>query len=269
MVRVKEEEGANEMKKLVICLVLIVASLLIVSLVTTHATLVLGISTPKLLRLVPDIVLGLVGRNINNLTEEKYTAFVGDMIFALAFLMAIIPISQVWWNTKKLREALRKEYGIRSSPIAEEGKDDLDWMLPHYQKASRMTIFAGGFGWLGINSGIKKRVLELAKDSKLDLVSYKNKEQVVEAFKGKGGQKLFNDLEHCFRYESGLQSVVCTMTQPSAAEWSFLYKSRPDEEGHAFNVCVLSDIDRTRELLHILSELTKAENWGSPDNDGS
>ena len=47
----------------------------------------------------------------------------------------------------------------------------------------------------------------------------------------------------------------------------FLYKSRPDDEGHMFNACVLSDTDKSRVLLHILSELTKAEHWGERANE--
>lgn len=258
------------MKKVMIALVFLVLVFLVLSLVITHVALQLGKTPPQFLRVLPDAILALVGTDCANLGEEKYTALVGDMIFALAFLMAAVPLSQVWWNTKKLREELRKEYGIKSAPINEKGKDDLVWMLSHYEKADRMTIFAGGFGWLEINSDMKKRVLELAKDSKLNLVSYRSEQEVKDAFGGNRAQKLFfKDLKPCFRYGSGLQNVVCTMIQRSATEWSFLYKSRPDEEGHAFNVCVLSDTNSTRELLHILSALTKAENWGELDHEAS
>ena len=84
------------------------------------------------------------------LKEEQYKTLVSDAIFVLAFAVALVPLIQASQNTGKLRQELKKareqfqkEHGIKSFPIEKEGEDDLDWMLPHYQKATRLTIFAG------------------------------------------------------------------------------------------------------------------------------
>jgi len=91
------------------------------------------------------------------LEEEQYKVLVSDAVIVFAFAFALVPLFQVSQNTKKLRQELKKaqeqfqkEHGIQSFPIQREGEDDLDWMLPHYQRGQRITIFAGAFDWLGV-----------------------------------------------------------------------------------------------------------------------
>ncbi len=209
------------------------------------------------------------------LKEDPYKALVSDAIFVLAFGFALIPLIQASQNTRKLRQDLKKaqeqfqkEHGIRSIPIEKEGEDDLAWMLPHYQKAKRITIFAGSFDWLADKPEMEERILELAGEGKLDLVSYKSKEQVDEALRTKQNLKnLLEMLGDHFKFNSKLEEVKCTVVQKSATDWEFLYKSRPDDAGHAFNACVLSDTNRSRELLHILTQLGDAKHWGEAAGD--
>lgn len=210
------------------------------------------------------------------LKEEQYKVLVSDAIFLLAFVIALIPLFQVWQNTRKLRQELKeareqfqKEHGIQSFPIKQPGVDDLEWMLPHYQKARRIAIFAGSFDWLADKPEMEKRILELGGEGKLDLVSYRSKEQVEEAFRTKNLQSLFQTLRDHFKFNSKLEDVTCTIVQKSATDWEFLYKSRPDDAGHAFNACVLSDTDRSRELLHILTKLGDAKHWGTHASNSS
>ncbi len=231
-------------------------------------TIVLGVlllvvvSLHVLSKFCPFTLLGL--------EEEQYEAIVMDAILLLAFGIALIPLIQALQNTRKLREELKKaqeqfqkEHGIQSFPIEKEGEDDLTWMLPHYQKARRITIFAGSFDWLADKPEMEKRILELAGEGKLDLVSYKSKEQVEEALRTKKNlQDLLEMLGDHFKFNSKLEEVKCTIVQKSATDWEFLHKSRPDDAGHAFNACVLGDTNRSRELLHILSQLGDAKHWG-------
>ncbi len=212
------------------------------------------------------------------LKEEQYKVLVSDAVFVLAFGIALIPLFQVSQNTTKLRQELKKaqeqfqkEHGIQSSPIEKKGEDDLTWMLPHYQKAKRLTIFAGSFDWLADKPEMQKRILELAGEGKLDLVSYKSKKQVAEAFRTKKNlQSLLQTLgDDHFKFNSKLEDVTCTIVQKSATDWEFLYKSRPDDAGHAFNACVLSDTNRSRELLHILTQLGDAKHWDKASGDSS
>jgi hypothetical protein len=227
----------------------------------------------------------LFGSGAAQLSETQYASVVSDMIAAFAFVMAAWAVVHARLYKRKVhrelqdakqeykvkldaaREDFEKRTGIMSTPIKQELDDDLKWMLPHYKEGDRITVFAGGFAWLASNSEMKDRVLELAGENKLYLISYKTKEQVEKAFNTADAMDLFGRLKSCFRYKSGLgnsDKVVCTMIQRSPTEWKFLYKSRP-ESGHAFNAQVLSDTDSIRALLHILSRLTKPDHWGVKD----
>lgn len=194
------------------------------------------------------------------LKEEQYKALVSDAVIVFAFAFALVPLFQVSQNTRKLRQDVKEflaEHGITINPVKKQGKDDLEWMLPHYQQAGRVIIFAGSFDWLGDNEQMKQRICQLAAEDHLGLVSYRTKEQVEAAFQRKGEQELFRELEKHFGYESGLEGVTCTMIQKLGADWEFLYRSRADAE-NVFNVSYISTTPRNIELLNILSELTKA-----------
>lgn len=197
------------------------------------------------------------------LKEEQYRILVADAILVLAFGFALVPLFQASQNTRKLRQDVKDflvEHGIAIDPVKKKGKDDLEWMLPHYQQAGRVTIFAGSFDWLRDNKQMKQRIRQLATEDHLKLVSYKTKEQVEAAFQRKGEQDFFREIERHFGYESGLEGVTCTMIQNLGADWKFLYRSADVE--NAFNVCYLSTTPRNIELLHILSKLTIAGHWG-------
>jgi len=233
--------------------------------------IVLGI---LLLGLILLHVLSVFSSFTLGLKEEQYKVLVSDAIFLLAFVIALIPLFQVWQNTKKIQQELKeakeqfqKEHGIQFFPIQREGEDDLDWMLPHYQRGQRVTIFAGSFDWLGDKPEMEKRILQLANEGKLYLVSYRSEQEIEDAFGAKQKEpllrKLRGVLKDRFRVNSNLRDVACTFIQKSAtADTEFLYKSRPDDEGHVFNACVISDTNRNRVLLRILSKLTEPMRWG-------
>lgn len=200
------------------------------------------------------------------LEEEQYKVLVSDAILVLAFGFALVPVFQVSQNTRKLRQEISDfltEHGITINPVKKKGKDDLEWMLPHYQQAGHVTIFAGSFDWLGENKQMKQRIRQLAAEDHLKLDSYKSERQVEEAFQRKNEEAFFAELKKHFRFDTGLEGVTCTMIQKLGADWEFLYRSRADAE-NAFNVCYLSTTPRNIELLHILSQLTEAQHWGKP-----
>jgi len=200
------------------------------------------------------------------LEEEQYKVLVSDAILVLAFGFALVPLFQISQNTRKLRKEVSEflaEHGITIKPVKKKGKDDLEWMLPHYQQAGHVTIFAGSFDWLGENKAMKERIHQLAAEDHLKLVSYKSEQQIEESFQRKRERAFFGELKKHFCFDSGLEGVTCTMIQKLGADWEFLYRSRADAE-NAFNVCYLSTTPRNIELLHILSQLTKAERWDTP-----
>lgn len=203
------------------------------------------------------------------LTETQYSPIVSDLILIVGFFAAIIPILTMRFSLKTLKENFTKEQGIQRSPVREKGVEDIKWMLPFYDKGKNITIFGGDFTWIGEKQELKPnrkfrdRICKLAGTGELKLVSYKKKEKIREAYKEKKLISLFDQLEGCFQYESKLKGVVCTIIERRPNEWKFLYRANPHESQHVYDNYALSDTDNTRELLHVLSELTKAGHWGS------
>jgi hypothetical protein len=258
----------------VLLLGLVLVAVLIVTLVATHICLVFQKSPPVVLRWLPDFILGLLfGSSATLLQEDRYGALVSDMIAAFAFVVTVATVLQAALYkrkvekdySQKLTEAksdYAKKTGISAQAIRDPGNDDLIWMVEHYREGDEITIFGVGFEWLKENQEMREIVSNLAHQSKLRLVSYKPENAVKQAFERAEAGDLFRNLRRCFRYSSETGKVVCTMIKKSETEWKFLYKSRPDRSGHAFNACVLNDTDSTRELLHILAALTNADHWG-------
>ncbi len=208
------------------------------------------------------------------LKEEQYKVLVSDAIFMLAFGIALIPLIQASQNTRKLRQELKKaqeqfqkEQGIQSFPIEEKGKDDIKWMLPHYRTAEHVTIFAGSFDWLGQKKEMRDQIIKLAKEGNLELVSRRTKAEVDRSLEE--DVELYETLSGHFHYESELNGVTCTMIKALGTQYKFLYRSSTTEPGKAFNARVFTNTEQSRELLHILSQLTKAEHWGKPAVDSS
>jgi len=250
-------------KKIIVGLVIVVVSWLMVSLLITYVTLQLGKATSPIFTWLPDSILRLFWIDVSNLPANTYPALISVITLTVGFLITITPIFAVFRRTGKLRQEVRdaqqeflSEHGITINPVKKKGTDDLEWMLPHYEQAGRVIVCAGSFDWLGGNEQMKKRIHQLAAEDHLKLVSYKTKEQVKAAFRRKGEQKLFRELEKHFAYESGLEGVTCTMIQKLGADWEFLYRSRADAE-NVFNVSYISTTPRNIELLNILAEFAK------------
>lgn len=253
--------------KIIVVLLLLLAAYFVISLIITHTELTLNKTPSSMFKWLPDFAFKLRGIELKSLEPEQYTTIVGNMIFAIAFITAMVPLLAAWYNTNKIRKEIQEEYGIKSFPIKQPGEDDLEWMMPHYQRGQRITIFAGSFDWIGDKPEMRNRILQLANEGKLDLVSYRSIQEIEDAFRAKEDEELLNALRGRFKVKSKLEDITCTFVQKSATDAEFLYKSRPDDEGHAFNACVLSDTDKSRELLHILSKLTKGEHWGKRANE--
>lgn len=262
-------------RKALLGLMVLVVIWLMVSLVVTYVALELDKTPYRLFTWLPNFVLRVFRVDVANLPADKYLMLLSVMTLVVGFLITITPIFGVFRRTGKIREEIKNtqkeflaEHGITINPVKRKGKDDLEWMLPHYQQADRVIICAGSFDWLGDNKEMKKRIRQLAAEDHLKLVSYRTKEQVEAAFRRKGEQELFRELEKHFGYESGLEGVTCTMIQKLGADWEFLYRSRADAE-NVFNVSYISTTPRNIELLKILSELTKTVERQSVHNTDS
>lgn len=253
-------------KKILVGLMVAAVIWLMISLIVTYVSLELNKTPFSLFTWLPNFVLRVIQLDVANLQQDKYPMLISVMTLVVGFLITITPIFGTFRRTGRLRREVKDaqqeflaEHGIAINPIQKKGKDDLEWMFPYYQQAGRITIFAGSFDWLGDNRQIKERIRQLATENNLRLVSYRTKEQVEAAFRRKGEQGFFRELQTHFSYESGLEGVTCTMIEKLGADWEFLYRSRAGPETPSvFNVCYIGTTPRNIELLNILSKLAKA-----------
>lgn len=184
-----------------------------------------------------------------------YAMISADMIGVCAFLFAVWPLVQTSLHRFRLAKEITETTGLKVVVVQEQGEDDLDTMLHHYQGAEHLTIFCGRFDWLGKKAAMREFIEGLATDEKLDLISYRREADVEQAFGEKDLAVLYEHLiEHdCFRFESGLD-IKCSLIKKIGTESRFLYRSASD--GHnPFNACILTGKPHTIEHLHILTQL--------------
>lgn len=225
------------------------------NLIVVHIYLEFGKTPNAAFRWLPDLVLWCFGTDSVSLTESgNYAAIVTDMIAICAFIFAVLPILQAVIYKIRLKRELREEFGFEFVPVITEGVDDLKEMLKRYKGADELTIFCGGFDWIGINKELKNLLLEFAKGGKLMLISFRSKEKVRVAFQKKEREDLFNELveslgEKRFKFSSGLDGVKCSVIK-ILGEHRFLFRQSSDE--HEFNAGFLGSSKYSRQLLGIL-----------------
>ncbi len=196
----------------------------------------------------------------------NYGVIVADMIAVCAFSFAVLPSIQGLAYKVRLKRQVRDEYGFEFIPVKRPGDDDLLQMLKRYRGADHLTIFSGGFDWLGNKKEMKKEIVKLARDGKLRLVSFRTENQVRDRFKEEGYEELFDELlgnlKEDFRFESGLEEIKCSVIRVFGTEYRFLFRQSSNVD--PFNAGFLSSSKSSRELLHILSTFSEAKDWGKP-----
>lgn len=243
-------------------ILLILTAVLLICLVISHICFFTDTKIPSTVKVVSSWPLRMLGCQINNLEDMKYATIVSDMLVILAFLLTAAPFIQAVYFQNQYKRKFREEQGIESFKVETPGQDDLEKMLEYYKEAEKLTVFCGSFDWIGKNETMKNKMLALAKENKLTLVSYKSEQQVQIAFREVNQEELFNQLKHRFKFESGLPEVKCSMIIRIGAEQRFLFRQSSNE--NPFNACVLSSTNQSRELLYILSKVTDAAHWGKP-----
>ncbi|MBW8038384.1 MAG: hypothetical protein FVQ85_00095 [Planctomycetes bacterium] len=252
---------------LIFLAVLVVWSVAAICLVVTHIFLVFNKTPPFIVQFWPNLILGWFGTSVANLkTAGNYGVIVADMIAVCAFSFAVLPLIQGLAYKVRLKRQVRDEFGFEFIPVKRPGDDDLLQMLKRYRGADHLTIFSGGFDWLGNKEKMKKEIVKLARDGKLRLVSFRSEEHVKNKFTEKSYQQFFDELlgylKEEFRFESGLMEIKCSVIRVFGTEYRFLFRQSSNVD--PFNAGFLSSSKCSRELLHILSTFTQAKKWGQP-----
>jgi len=224
------------------------------NLIVVHIYIEFGKTPNAAFTWLPDLVLRCFGTNSVTLTGGgHYAAIVTDMIAICAFIFAVLPIIQAAIYTAKLKRELREEFGFEFVPVKKAGVDDLEEMLKRYRGADELTIFSGGFDWIGLNEELKNLLLDFAEGGKLTLISFRSQDKVKAAFEKEKREDLFEKLNKSlgdrFKFGSGLDGVKCSVIK-ILGEHRFLFRQSSD--AHEFNAGFLGSSKYSRQLLGIL-----------------
>jgi len=239
-----------------------------ICLVVTHIFLEFKVTPWWILEWIPNLVLRFFGTDAATLSKGgSYAVIIADMIAICAFAFAVLPWIQGVVYKIRVKREIQDKFGFEFIPVKQPGKDDLVEMLKRYKGADYLTIFCGGFDWLGENSEMREEIVRLANDQKLMLVSFRPEEHVRTKFEETGRLDLFNTLKTAlqenFRFNSGLDDIKCSVIRFfGGAKLRFLF--RQSSEQHAFNAGFFGSSEYSMELLLILERFTKAKQWGEP-----
>lgn len=226
-----------------------------------------GKTPDTIIKWLPDLFLRIIRTDSEKLiTDGHYAIIIADLIAICAFMFAALPILQGVIYKIRLKRDLLEEFGFDFVPVKKAGVDDLEEMLKRYKGADELTIFCGGFDWIGINEELKNFLLDFAKGGKLKLISFRDEKKVKAAFESKGYMSLFNKLhEHLkdhFIFDSGLDGIKCTIIN-IVGERTLLFRQSSGE--HEFNAGFLGSSKYSRQLLGILfkfvDEFVKIKDW--------
>ena len=230
--------------------------------VAAHFLLNLESSMQDKFKWAPNFILGFFGTNADSLSSEKYTNIVNDIVLFIGISLAVSSVLLLSHKISSVRGKFQKEWGFESSTIKKPGVDDIKWMMRYYKKADRITIFAGSFDWILDDSDFTSLLKKKASERKLQLISYRSREQVEKAFcdHPNGEGDVFSRLSDCFaKFDSRCKDIQFTRLNLLRTGWQFLFKSKSDDGRKGFNTCI-SRTEKNRELLQILADLTDPEN---------
>lgn len=274
-------------------MLLILAAVTAGCLIWRHIGLLTGAGCPKsIVRFADWTAEKFLQADVKKLEEEgKYAPVVSDLVVALAFVVAVVPLIQAYVYRRRLRRELREKQGLEVYKVKKVGRDDMAKMLGFYEGAQHIIVFCGGFDWLQPEAlrrptgtkGVKwlianikyyvqqKRmkkaiklielVKNLAQENKITFVSFRSKKEVSEQLGGELEGSLFKLLERRFVFNSEVE-VKCSLIKRSDVEYTFLYRSFSSQDPHKlFNACIFKGTDESRELINIVTGLVRYGKW--------
>ena len=222
--------------------------------------------------------------DVKKLEEEgKYAPVVSDLVVALAFVVAVVPLIQAYVYRKRLRRKLQGAHGLEVFKVKKEGVDDLEKMLEYFEGAEHITVFCGDFDWLRPSSidrnpkfskcskrrkkkirsmmgRMKDFVTGYASEEKITLVSSKSKKLVESALRDDGDDSLFRVLKKRFVFGEDV-GIKCPLIEKVNENYTFLYRSYSDGKKHLFNAHIFREAKESEELINILRHLVEYGDW--------
>jgi len=253
-------------------------------LVWKHLDLLTAAKCPSMVASYANWIAGKLGTNVEELEKEgKFAPVVSDMLVALAFVVAIVPLLQAWRYRWRLKTELRSAHGLEIFKVKKERIDDLAKMLEYYEGAEHITVFCGDFDWLQPSSidrnpkfskcskRLKKKmkkmtekmrdfVKEYASQEKITLVSSKSKGLVKDALRNGGDDSLFEALKERVVFDQNV-GIKCSLIEKVNRKYTFLYRSYAGDKKRLFNAHIFYKAEESEELINILRGLIEFSSW--------
>ena len=266
---------------------LILAAVTAGCLIWRHIGLLTGAECPKsIVRYADWTAEKFLQADVKKLEEEgKYAPVVSDLVVALAFVVAVVPLIQAYVYRRRLRRELQGAHGLEVFKVKKEGVDDLEKMLEYYEGAEHITVFCGDFDWLQPSSvgrnpkfskfsnSRKKKIRAMmrrmkdfvtgyASEEKITLVSSKSEELVEHALRNGDDGSLFEILKKRFVFGEEI-GIKCSLIEKVNENYTFLFRSYSGGKKHLFNAHIFREAKESEELVSILRHLIESGNWKS------
>lgn len=228
-----------------ITLVFFILTLLTLCFVAADTAYKAGTTPWPWLSYVIESVLSLFMQDPQSAVKEAIVAG------ALAVFVSLITVWVLVVQPLRHRSALRKASIVDSHPVGEVGNDDLTTMYRYYSNAEHITVFSGDFDWILKHEKLKQLILKLAKENKIELISYKTEEDIKAQWND--GAALAH-LKRCFKFHEA--RFKFTLINHGSGRQSFLSLVPATSQLSAENI----GVDGTKNhqanaLLHVVSEL--------------
>ncbi|MDC9497277.1 MULTISPECIES: hypothetical protein [unclassified Pseudoalteromonas] len=209
---------------------------------------------------ITEFLSGLIwfGNQLDNSSSSSDIS--SDLIAFTSGSVSLILTVYAFCQYKKAQSDIKKASPIQTKEIKKDGVDDLKIMLPFYQKAKKVTVFAGDFSWITTNTEMLEAISALINKQAINFVSYKTEDIVSAAI---NDDSLFKKVKPFMTF-SNPQHLKCSLVE-HGSEQAFLYKvanAFGEVDSNPY-VCILFPKDNAKQLCHTLNNLCVQANGRS------
>ena len=247
----------------IILIVMILLSFTLFVMATSQIRLTVGADSSS-----PDVnfSIGLLSRlfgsrEIIELSESNRANILGTLISAVGAIVSAVFAIIAWMLSHIESKKLARNSPIQIIPVyAEDGTDDIEFMLQEYDRATSIVVFGGDFSWMRERnenceqiSAIREKVQYMANEKKIRLISYREETLVLNTI----GDDLFEKLKTSISYYEKLSGLRASFIEKPYGR-VLIYKVQSDR--HDMHICRVTDstqdgkqlLDQFKSLINTL-----------------
>ena len=228
----------------IILIVMILLSFTLFVMATSQIRLTVGADSSS-----PDVnfSIGLLSRlfgsrEIIELSASNRANILGTLISAVGAIVSAVFAIIAWMLSHIESKKLARNSPIQIIPVyAEDGTDDIEFMLQEYDRATSIVVFGGDFSWMRERnenceqiSAIRKRVEYMASEKKIRLISYREETLVLNTI----GDYLFEKVKTSISYYEKLSGLRASFIEKPYGR-VLIYKVQSDR--HDMHICRVTD----------------------------